>query len=83
MADTDCKCGPEWEWIQISFHTFHGIPEKIKRINYFSLFQKHGFVFKVDFGMGFHFQNVFLNMLSFPKCERFRECCKQRAVHSL
>ena len=48
-----------------------------KRINYFSLFWKHFFIFKMGFRMSFHFQNVvlFRNVLSFSKCERFRECC--------
>ena len=48
-----------------------------KRINYFSLFQKHVFIFKMGFWMSFYFQNVvlFWNVLSFSKCERFCECC--------
>ena len=48
-----------------------------KRINYFSLFWKHVFIFKMGFRMSFHFQNVvlFRNVLSFSKCERFLECC--------
>ena len=34
------------------------------------------FIFKMGFGMSFHFQNVvpFRNVLSFSKCERFCEC---------
>ena len=33
------------------------------------------FIFKMGFGMSFHFQNVvlFQNLFSFSKCERFRE----------
>ena len=48
-----------------------------KRINYFSLFQKHVFIIKMGFRMSFHFQNevLFRNMLLFSKCERFCECC--------
>ena len=44
-----------------------------KRINYFSLFKKHVFIFKMGFGMSFRFQNVvlFQNVLSFLKCKRF------------
>ena len=63
------------------------------RINYFSLFQKHVFIFKMGFRMSFYFQNVvcFQNVLSFSKCERFcvffpfseKHNCKQKSVHSL
>ena len=37
--------------------------------------RKHVFIFKMGFGMSFHFQNVvlFRNVLSFSKCERFRD----------
>ena len=35
------------------------------------------FIFKMGFGMSFHFQNVvlFQKVFSFSKCERFCECC--------
>ena len=39
-----------------------------KRINYFSLFKKHVFIFKMGFGMSFHFQNVFF----FEMCFHFQ-----------
>ena len=44
--------------------------------NYFSLFQRLVFIFKMGFRMSFHFQNIILfwNVLSFSKCERFWEC---------
>ena len=65
-----------------------------KRINYFSLFQKHVFIFKMDFGMSFQFENVVLlrNVFSFSKCKRFckysfplskKHNCKQKSSHSL
>ena len=39
----------------------------------FSLFHKRVFIFKMGFGMSFHFQNVvlFRKVFSFSKCERF------------
>ena len=51
-------------------------------------------IFKMGFGMSFHFQNavLFRNVLSLSKCERFCQCCfsffqkhnrKQKSVHSL
>ena len=53
--------------------------KKLERINYFSLFQIHVFIFKMSFGMSFHFQNVvlFRNVLSFSKCERFEKFPKK------
>ena len=44
-------------------------------IDYFSLFPNHVFIFKMDLGMSFHFQNVvlFRKVFSFSKCERFHE----------
>ena len=60
----------------------------LKRINYFSIFQKHVFIFKMGFGMWFifemcfHFQNVkgFVSVV-FPFSEKHN--CKQKSVHSL
>ena len=58
------------------------------RINYFSLFQKHVFIFKMGFRMSFHFQNVvhFQNVkgfviIVFPFSEEHN--CKQKYVQSL
>ena len=47
-----------------------------KRNNYFSLFQKHVFIFKMGFGMSFHSQNVvlFWKVFSFSKCGSFSKC---------
>ena len=54
-------------------------------------FSKNMFIFKMGFGMSFHFQNFFFqNVFSCSKCERFREFfpfsekkpnCKQKFVN--
>ena len=51
-----------------------------KRINYFSLFRKHVFIFKMGFGVSFHFQNVkgFVSAV-FPFSKEHN--CKQRFVN--
>ena len=63
-------------------------------LKYFSLFQKHALIFKMGFGMSFHFQNVVLFEMCFhfQNAKKFRECffpfskkcnCKQKFVKSL
>ena len=68
-----------------SFLSFRhtGLKQK-NRINFFLLFQKHAFIFKMwfFFKMSFHFQNVkgFVSVV-FPFTEKHN--CKQKSVHSL
>jgi hypothetical protein len=61
-------------WLQQTFLNlslyFLPIAVFFKRIDYFSLFQKHLFISELSFKMSFHFRNVvlFQNVLSFSKC---------------
>ena len=69
----DCSCSSHRctkSVIDITRYCLH-IPGKKGLINLHSS-KKHVFIFKMGFGMSFHFQNVafFHNVLS---CERFRE----------
>ena len=55
-------------------YSMHSESSKIKSCSLIIYeLQKHVFIFKMGFGMSFHFQNVILfrNVFSFSKCERF------------